>query len=107
MSRAHIDRPAACLISVIASLLVWQAAPVGAACDDESAALVATAERAGRLSPQRDALYLDDRTPHFTDRRVAQYVADRWYLDDVPQRVAADLAAPTHDDWALQVQGVE
>lgn len=40
-------------------------------------------------------------------RSYTAYVADRWYLDDAPQRVTADLAPRTHDDWALQLQGVE
>jgi hypothetical protein len=49
-----------------------------------------------------DRWYLDD-----VPQRVATspaYVADRWYLDDVPQRAATP---PAHDDWALQLNGIE
>jgi hypothetical protein len=126
MSCTHTYRFAARFMPIVASVLVSQAASVAAEPIVESAAHAATADQTPRLSPWRDAWYLDDRTPHGTDQHVGESDAppttppavprptprrDAWYLEQEltssaaaepsPGRASLDLSLRAHDDWPL------
>lgn len=70
--------------------------PIAAASAIVFAAVTATA------APLTYAQTADVDPPSHVD-----YLVDRWYLDDVPQRPSTDLGPSTHDDWPLQFKEVE